>query len=185
MLVVVGLGNPGDSYCNNRHNIGFMAVEEIHRHFSFSSWTKKFQALISEAVIEGEKVLLVKPQTFMNLSGQAVGELTRFYKIASEDVIVIHDELDLPPGKVKTKIGGGAGGHNGLKSIDSHITPNYVRVRIGIGHPGHKDQVSPYVLSNFSGSDKKWVEQVCDDIARALPDFMNDGLEAFQKKLTN
>jgi len=183
MLVVVGLGNPGDTYRNNRHNIGFMAVDEIHRHFSFGPWSKKFQALVAEAVVASEKVLLVKPQTYMNLSGQSVGEIIRFYKVASEDVVVIHDELSLPPGKIKAKIGGGAAGHNGLKSLDSHITPHYVRVRIGIGHPGNKDQVSDYVLSNFSGSDKAWVEETCDNIARALPDFMNDGLEAFTKKL--
>lgn len=183
MLVVVGLGNPGDTYRNNRHNIGFMAVDQIHRHFSFGPWTKKFQAYVSEAILESEKVLLVKPQTFMNLSGQAVGEISRFYKVASEDVVVIHDELDLPPGKVRVKMGGGAGGHNGLKSLDQHLTPHYVRIRIGIGHPGHKDQVSDYVLSDFHKSDSPWVEDICDKIARALPEFMNEGLEAFQQNV--
>ena len=165
MLLIAGLGNPGSQYAANRHNIGFMAADEIHRRHSFSPWTKKFQALIADGTIEGEKTILIKPQTFMNLSGQAVGEAMRFYKLALSDLVVIYDELDLTAGKVRVKTGGGSGGHNGIKSIDAHCGKDYRRVRLGIGHPGVKEMVSNHVLGNFAKADSEWVEPLLDAIA--------------------
>ncbi|MEF2072281.1 aminoacyl-tRNA hydrolase [Consotaella aegiceratis] len=166
MLLVAGLGNPGSRYAGNRHNVGFMAVDEIARMHGFGPWTKKFQGEIAEGQIGGEKVLLIKPTTFMNNSGQAVGEAARFFKLTPADVVVIHDELDLAPGKLRVKTGGGNGGHNGLKSIDAHLGKDYRRVRIGIGHPGNKDLVSPYVLSDFAKADGTWLEPLIDAVAR-------------------
>ena len=165
MLLIAGLGNPGPQYAANRHNIGFMAADEIHRRHNFSPWAKKFQALIADGVIDGEKVILIKPQTFMNLSGQAVGEAMRFYKLAPENLIVIYDELDLASGKVRIKTGGGSGGHNGIKSIDAHCGKDYRRVRLGIGHPGVKELVSNHVLGNFAKADAEWVEPLLDALA--------------------
>ncbi|HRP78708.1 MAG TPA: aminoacyl-tRNA hydrolase, partial [Aquamicrobium sp.] len=136
MLLIAGLGNPGPKYENNRHNVGFMAADAIARRHSFSPWSRKFQGLIAEGRIGGEKVLLIKPQTFMNLSGQSVGEAMRFHKLSPADLIVLYDELDLAPAKVRIKTGGGAGGHNGIRSLDAHCGKDYRRVRIGIGHPG-------------------------------------------------
>lgn len=160
MLLIAGLGNPGSQYAANRHNIGFMAADEIHRRHRFSPWAKKFQALIADGTIDGEKVILIKPQTFMNLSGQSVGEAMRFYKLALSDLVVIYDELDLPPGKLRVKTGGGSGGHNGIKSIDAHCGKDYRRIRVGIGHPGVKEMVTHHVLGNFAKSDGDWVEPV-------------------------
>ena len=165
MQIIAGLGNPGTKYAGNRHNIGFMAADAIARRHSFSPWTKKFKAAIAEGTIAGEKVLLVKPQTFMNLSGQSVGEALRFYKLAPSDVTVLYDELDLAPGKLRIKVGGGAGGHNGIRSLDSHIGKDYRRVRIGIGHPGVKEMVQHHVLSDFAKSDRDWLEPLLDAIA--------------------
>lgn len=165
MLLIAGLGNPGSQYASNRHNIGFMAADEIHRRHNFSPWTKKFQALIADGVIDGEKTILIKPQTFMNLSGQSVGEAMRFYKLPLNDLVVIYDELDLPSGKVRVKTGGGSGGHNGIKSIDTHVGKDYRRVRIGIDHPGVKDLVTQHVLGNFSKADTEWLEPLLDAIA--------------------
>ncbi|HET7411899.1 MAG TPA: aminoacyl-tRNA hydrolase, partial [Pararhizobium sp.] len=136
MLLIAGLGNPGPRYAGNRHNIGFMAADAIARRHGFSSWSKKFKGEIADGTIEGEKVLLVKPQTFMNLSGEAVGEAMRFYKLSPADLTVIHDELDLAAGRARLKTGGGNGGHNGLKSIDAHCGKDYRRLRLGISHPG-------------------------------------------------
>ncbi|WP_297323265.1 aminoacyl-tRNA hydrolase [uncultured Bartonella sp.] len=168
MLLIAGLGNPGSEYRHNRHNIGFMAVDAISRSHHFSPWNKKFQALVCDGTIGGEKVLLLKPQTFMNLSGQAVGEAMRFYKLQPEDLIVIHDELDLLPGKLRVKVGGSSGGHNGIKSIDAHCGNHYRRLRIGIGHPATKDLVTNYVLGNFSKTDDEWLvrllDAVCDNL---------------------
>ena len=165
MFIIVGLGNPGSQYAHNRHNIGFMAVDAIHRRHSFGTWSKKFKAEISEGEVAGEKVLLMKPQTFMNLSGEAVGEAMRFYKLTPADIVVIHDELDLPAGKVRMKTGGGNGGHNGLKSIDAHCGKEYRRLRLGIGHPGDKDRVSGYVLGDFAKVDREWLEPLIDAVA--------------------
>ncbi len=158
MQLWVGLGNPGAKYAANRHNIGFMAVDRVASDHGFAPWRAKFQGQISEGRLGSEKILLIKPATFMNLSGQAVGEAMRFYKIDPEDVLVFHDELDLAPGKVRVKKGGGHAGHNGLRSLHNHIGAEYGRVRLGIGHPGHKDRVSHYVLSDFAKADQNWLE---------------------------
>ncbi|WP_170332887.1 aminoacyl-tRNA hydrolase [Ruegeria arenilitoris] len=160
MKLFVGLGNPGSKYARNRHNIGFMAVDRIAEDHGFGPWKSKFQSEIAEGRLGREKVLLIKPQTFMNRSGQSVGEAMRFYKLDSTDVTVFHDELDLAPGKVRVKAGGGHAGHNGLRSIHEHISPAYDRVRLGIGHPGRKELVSPYVLSDFAKADADWLDEV-------------------------
>lgn len=160
MKLFVGLGNPGAKYARNRHNIGFMALDRIAEDHGFGPWKSKFQAEMAEGRLGGEKVLLLKPQTFMNRSGQAVGEAMRFFKLDSTDVTVFHDELDLAPGKVRVKAGGGHAGHNGLRSIHEHISNAYDRVRLGIGHPGRKEMVSPYVLSDFAKADADWLEDV-------------------------
>ncbi|MDO1582330.1 aminoacyl-tRNA hydrolase [Rhizobium oryzicola] len=165
MLIIAGLGNPGTKYADNRHNIGFMAVDALQRLPGFSPWSKKFKADISEGEIAGEKVLLMKPQTFMNLSGEAVGEAMRFYKLTPANIIAIHDELDLPAGRTRIKTGGGHGGHNGLKSIDAHCGKEYRRLRLGIGHPGSKELVHNHVLGDFAKADKAWLEPLLDAIA--------------------
>ncbi|MGH6861037.1 MAG: aminoacyl-tRNA hydrolase [Phyllobacterium sp.] len=165
MLLIAGLGNPGSQYASNRHNIGFMAADEIHRRHGFPPWTKKFQALIATGSIDGEKTLLIKPQTYMNLSGQAVGEAMRFHKLAPADLVVIYDELELAAGKVRVKTSGGSGGHNGIKSIDAHCGKDYRRVRLGIDHPGIKEMVTPHVLGNFSKADAEWLNPLLDAIA--------------------
>ncbi|GAA6147631.1 aminoacyl-tRNA hydrolase [Pseudooceanicola nitratireducens] len=166
MQLFVGLGNPGGKYAANRHNIGFMALDRIAEDHGFAPWRSKFQAEVSEGVLNGEKTILLKPMTFMNLSGQSVGEAMRFYKLAPGDVTVFHDELDLAPGKLKVKMGGGHAGHNGLRSIHQHIGAEYQRVRLGIGHPGHKDKVAPYVLSDFAKAEQAWL----DDLMRGIAD---------------
>lgn len=152
---MVGLGNPGADYLFTRHNIGFMAVDALA---PSPLWQKKFGGAIQHATLSGHPCLMLKPQTYMNLSGESVGEAMRFYKLTPAQVIVFHDDIDLLPGKMKVKQGGGHGGHNGLKSLDAHIGQAYWRVRLGIGHPGHRDQVSAYVLSNFAKADKAWLE---------------------------
>ncbi len=167
MKLFVGLGNPGDKYAGHRHNVGFMAVERIADRHGFSQWRRRFQGQTAEGTIGGERVLLLKPLTYMNESGRAVGEAARFLKIGLEDVIVFHDELDLAPGKVKVKTGGGNAGHNGLRSISAHLGNEFVRVRIGIGHPGSKDAVIPYVLHDFAKADREWLEPLLDAIADA------------------
>ena len=166
MHLIVGLGNPGAEYAGHRHNVGFMAVDEIARHHNFPAFRQKFSALVSEGVVDGEKLLLLKPQTFMNLSGDAVGQAAKFYKLTPADISVIHDELDLAPGKVRIKSGGGHGGHNGLRSIEAHLGKDFVRVRIGIGHPGHKERVNPHVLSNFHKADGEWLAPLLDALAK-------------------
>lgn len=165
MYLFAGLGNPGSQYERHRHNIGFMAVEEIARRYNFGPWRTRFQGLAAEGTIEGQKVLLLKPQTYMNLSGQSVAETMRFYKIPLPALTVFHDELDLAPGKLKVKIGGGAAGHNGLRSIDSHLGQSYRRVRLGIGHPGSKEKVTGHVLGDFSKADQAWLEPLLDAVA--------------------
>ena len=169
MLLLVGLGNPGQRYANNRHNIGFMAVDEIVRRHSFGPWRSKFQGQVSEGRIGQEKVLILKPETFMNESGRAVGKALRFYKLEPDDVVVIYDEIDLVPGKIKVKTGGGAGGHNGLRSIDAHIGQNYWRVRLGVGHPGDKNLVHSHVLGDFSKSETLWRDKLLDAVASEFP----------------
>jgi PTH1 family peptidyl-tRNA hydrolase len=165
MIIIAGLGNPGSQYAGNRHNIGFMAVDALQRLPSFSPWSRKFKSEISEGEIAGEKVLLMKPLTYMNLSGEAVGEAMRFYKLGPSNIIAIHDELDLPAGRVRIKTAGGHGGHNGLKSLDAHCGKDYRRLRLGIGHPGDKDRVHGHVLGDFAKTDKVWLEPLIDAIA--------------------
>lgn len=165
MKIIAGLGNPGTQYAGNRHNIGFMAVDALQRLPSFAPWSKKFKAEISEGEIAGEKVLLMKPQTYMNLSGESVGEAMRFLKLTPADIIAIHDELDLPAGRVRIKTGGGHGGHNGLKSLDAHCGKDYRRLRLGIGHPGDKERVHGHVLGDFAKADRVWLEPLLDAIA--------------------
>lgn len=165
MLLFVGLGNPGPKYANNRHNVGFMAADAIARRHGFSPWSKKFQAEIAEGKIGGEKTILLKPQTYMNLSGQSVGEAMRFYKIEPSALAVLYDEIDLAAGKVRVKTGGGAGGHNGIRSIDAHVGKDYRRVRIGVGHPGVKELVHGHVLGDFAKADRSWLEPLLEAIA--------------------
>jgi PTH1 family peptidyl-tRNA hydrolase len=168
MKLIVGLGNPGEKYASNRHNIGFMAVDEIARGYGFGPWKKRFQGLAAEGQIGLEKCLLLKPSTYMNESGRSVGEAMRFYKLALGDVIVIHDEIDLDPGKIRVKTGGGNAGHNGLKSISAHIGNEYKRVRLGIGHPGEKALVANYVLQDFAKADKTWLTPLLEGVARGM-----------------
>lgn len=171
MQIFVGLGNPGQEYACNRHNIGFMALDRIAGDHGFSPWKTKFQGQIAEGRLGGDKVLLLKPGTFMNRSGQSVGEAMRFYKLVPEDITVFHDELDLAPGKCRVKRGGGHAGHNGLRSIHGHIGEAYARVRLGIGHPGRKELVSGYVLHDFAKADAEWLEPLLDGIGRGAPDL--------------
>jgi PTH1 family peptidyl-tRNA hydrolase len=165
MLLLVGLGNPGDKYRCHRHNVGFMAVDAIADACAFGPARAKFQADMREGEIAGEKAVVLKPRTYMNDSGQSVGAAMRFYKLTPGDVVVFHDELDLAPGKIKAKTGGGVAGHNGLRSIGEHIGADFRRVRIGIGHPGSKDRVSPHVLGDFAKSDAQWLTPLLDALA--------------------
>jgi PTH1 family peptidyl-tRNA hydrolase len=161
MLLFVGLGNPGSRYQGNRHNIGFMAVDAIARAHKAAPWRRKFQGEVTEATIGGEKVVLLKPETFMNESGRSVQEAQKFYKIALSDIYAFHDELDLPPGKLRIKTGGGNAGHNGLRSMTACCGNEFRRIRLGIGHPGNKDAVHHFVLSDFSKADREWVQDLC------------------------
>ena len=169
MRLVVGLGNPGPEYERHRHNVGFMAVDTIHRRYGFGPWKRRFQGLVAEGNVGGERIYALKPQTFMNLSGQSVGEALRFYKLIPDQTIVFHDELDVAAGKVRVKQGGGHGGHNGLRSIDDHIGKDYWRVRIGIGHPGAKELVHGWVLSNFAKAETTWLDPLLDALADEFP----------------
>jgi len=168
MKLFVGLGNPGEKYSRNRHNIGFMVLDSVAEG-GFPAWKAKFQGQITQGRVGAEKVVLLKPETFMNLSGQAVGEAMRYYKLTPDDITVFHDELDLAPGKIKLKTGGGHAGHNGLRSLHQHIGPDYTRLRIGIGHPGHKDKVARYVLHDFTKSDSVWIDPLLHGIEAGLP----------------
>ena len=179
MLIFVGLGNPGNKYANNRHNIGFMALDQIADENGFSPWRNKFQAEVSDGVLNGKKVILLKPQTFMNLSGQSVGEAMRFYKLAPSDITVFHDELDIAPGKCRVKMGGGHAGHNGLRSIHQHIGPDYQRIRLGIGHPGHKDRVAQYVLGDFAKADQNWIDDMLRGIGKGADKLAADDSAGF------
>lgn len=166
MKLFVGLGNPGSGYARNRHNIGFMAMDRIASDHGFAPWKGKFQGEVTEGRLGSDKVLLLKPGTFMNRSGQSVQAAMQFYKLEPSDVVVFHDELDLAPGKCRVKQGGGHAGHNGLRSIHGHIGDAYGRVRLGIGHPGHKDAVAGYVLHDFPKADEDWL----DDLLRGISD---------------
>lgn len=180
MRLIVGLGNPGSEYAQNRHNVGFMAVDEIVRRHNFAPYKQKFNALISDGRLGTEKVLIMKPQTFMNLSGQAVGEAMRFYKLEADDVVVLYDEIDLVPSKFRVKFGGGVAGHNGLKSMSQHIGNDYHRVRIGVGRPAQKNQVAHYVLGNFGKADLDWLVPLLDSIADAAPKLVLEKLNDFK-----
>lgn len=177
MKLLVGLGNPGEEHHRNRHNAGFVAVDEIAEAHGLGPWRRRFQGLTAEGHIGGGKCLLLKPMTFMNESGRAVSAALRFFKLSPGDVIVFHDEIDLAPGKIKVKTGGGHAGHNGLKSISAHIGNDYRRVRLGIGHPGNKAQVTHYVLRDFAKADQQWLEPLLIALARAAPRLV-DGSEA-------
>jgi peptidyl-tRNA hydrolase, PTH1 family len=178
MLLFVGLGNPGTKYDNNRHNIGFMAVDEIILRHNFSEPKMKFQGALYEGHLGGEKVLILKPLTFMNLSGKSVSEAARFYKIPSDNIFVFYDELDLAEGKIKFKTGGGNAGHNGLRSLDQYIDKNYHRIRLGIGHPGDKTRVTGHVLGDFNRDDEKWLEPMLDAVGKSAEKLVSgDGID--------
>ena len=185
MLLVVGLGNPGTKYANNRHNIGFMAVDDIVRRHSFSTSRTKFQSEIAEGNIAGEKILAMKPSTYMNESGRSVQAAMVFYKLPPEDVIVIHDEIDLAGGKIRVKRGGGHAGHNGLRSIHARIGINYARIRLGVGHPGDKARVAGHVLKDFAKSERDWVERVVCGVAEHFPLLLSDDNSAFMSKVAS
>jgi PTH1 family peptidyl-tRNA hydrolase len=169
MRLLVGLGNPGERYAHNRHNIGFMALDAIASRYRFTPWRARFQGLMAEGIVGGDKVLALKPQTYMNLSGQSVGEAARFFKIDPDAVIVLHDEIELAPEKVKVKKAGGSAGHNGIKSIDDHIGPDYWRVRLGVGRPATKEQVHGHVLADFAKADQAWLEKTLSAVTDAIP----------------
>ncbi|MEM8656265.1 MAG: aminoacyl-tRNA hydrolase [Pseudomonadota bacterium] len=166
MKLIVGLGNPGPKYARNRHNIGFMVLDRIAADHGFPAWKSKHQGVVSEGRFGSDRTILLKPETYMNKSGDSIGAAMRFHKLDPEDVIVLHDEIDLAPGKVRWKVGGGHAGHNGLRSVHAHIGPDYARVRLGVGHPGHKDAVPGYVLRDFPKADEGWL----DDVIRGCSD---------------
>ena len=183
MLLFVGLGNPGPQYVGNRHNVGFMAVQAIARRHEIAPWRRRFQGVAVEGTIAGERVLLLLPGTYMNESGRAVAEAAHFYKLEAGNVVVLHDEAELPPGKVRLKIGGGNAGHNGLRSISEHIGNDYRRVRIGVGHPGDKKLMEHYVLQNFAKDEWPWVEALCDLIADSAGLLIEGKDSTFQNKI--
>jgi len=183
MLMLVGLGNPGAEYAGNRHNIGFMAVDAIAARHGLGPFRSKFQGQMADGRIGDERVLLLKPQTYMNLSGQSAGQAARFHKLEPAHVIVFHDELDLAPGKVKVKTGGGAAGHNGLRSLDAHLGNAYRRVRLGIGHPGDKARVHGHVLSDFAKADRGWLDPLMDAVAEYVPLLLSGRDSDFMSKV--
>lgn len=183
MILLVGLGNPGREYAQTRHNVGFMAVDTFICRHLFSPFKSKFKGQVAEGEIAGEKIIVLKPETYMNLSGDSVLSVCKFYKIPVQNVVVFHDDMDLPVGKVKVKRGGGAGGHNGLKSIDKNIGNDYVRVRIGVSKPQTREEVVNYVLSAFSKEDKKIIENTLEGIAKYMPLVVKGDLENFLNKL--
>ncbi len=183
MLLVVGLGNPGAKYENNRHNFGYLAVDAIAVRHGFGPWRKKFHALLTEASVAGRRVLLMKPLTFMNESGRAIAGAVRFHKLAPRDVLVVHDELDLAPGKLRVKTGGGVAGHNGLRSVASHLGPEFRRVRLGIGHPGDKNRVLSWVLKDFAKADAAWRDPLVDAVADHFPLLVEGDESAFMSKV--
>jgi PTH1 family peptidyl-tRNA hydrolase len=185
MLLLVGLGNPGPDYARHRHNIGFMAADRIADDWGFSPWRRRFQGDTAEGRLDSHKVLLLKPLTFMNESGRAVGEAVRFFKLDPDDVVVLYDEIDLAPAKVRCKQGGGHSGHNGIRSIHAHIGPDYRRVRIGVGHPGDKDRVIGHVLSDFSSGDKAWLDPLLDALSDCAPLLAEHQDEKFQSQVAH
>ncbi len=183
MLLVAGLGNPGSGYARNRHNIGFMAVDAIvHRH-KLGPYRAKFEGELAQGEVGGRRILVLKPMTFMNESGRSIGAALRFFKLAPKDLVVFHDELDLAPGKIRVKQGGGAAGHNGLRSIEAHIGPDFRRVRLGVGHPGDKERVLGHVLQDFAKSDEEWLGKMLEAIALHFPLLAEDDDLAFMSKV--
>ena len=183
MLLIAGLGNPEAKYAKNRHNIGFMAVDALARHFAFPAYREKFHGLVSGGLIDNTKVLLLKPQTFMNRSGVSIAEAAGFYKLSGDQIIVFYDELDLPPGKLRIRRGGGLAGHNGLRSIKAHMGSDFRRARLGIGHPGSKELVTGHVLGDFSKTDSDWVDNFLGAIC-AHADLLVAGADAkFQNRV--
>jgi peptidyl-tRNA hydrolase, PTH1 family len=184
MRLIVGLGNPGLRYAKTRHNVGFVAVDAIARRYGFPAFRDRFKGELSEGVIGGEKRLLLKPQTFMNVSGEAVLAAASFYKIPPAEIVVIHDEIDLKPGKLRVKRGGGAAGHNGLRSIDALLGADYWRVRVGVGHPGVKELVQPYVLQNFAAEEiTEWVGPLLDAVAETIPLLLAGDAPSFMSEV--
>jgi peptidyl-tRNA hydrolase, PTH1 family len=183
MLLLVGLGNPGARHVGNRHNVGFMAVQAIAQRHGIGPWRRRFQGVACEGPIAGERVLLLLPGTYMNESGRAVAEAAHFYKLPLADITVFHDEIDLPPGKVRVKVGGGIAGHNGLRSVTAHIGNDYRRVRIGVGHPGDKDLVYAYVLSDFAKDERPWVEALVAILADNAAFLVRGEDASFQNKV--
>lgn len=185
MHLLVGLGNPGARYAYNRHNIGFLALDDIAERHGLGPWRKRFQGQVAEGRVGAHRVLGLKPETFMNESGRAVGEALRFFKLEPERVVVFYDELDLAPGRVRVKRGGGAGGHNGIRSIDAHIGRDYWRVRLGIGHPGAKHLVTGHVLSDFAAEEEAWLDPLLEAVAGELPVLLEEGHEAFMSRVAH
>ena len=183
MLIIAGLGNPGPRYAGHRHNIGFMAADEIARRWRFGAERAKFQSIVAEGEVEGRKILLMKPQTFMNESGRAVGEAARFYKVEPKDVVVFHDEIDLAPGRFRMKTGGGAAGQNGVRSLISQLGPDFRRARMGVGHPGRPELVHAHVLSDFHKADKPWLEALLNACADALPFLVAGNDDRYQAEV--
>ena len=184
MFLIVGLGNPGKEYENTRHNAGFMAVDVLADEYGFGAFKSKFDGVIAEGKIEGEKVYILKPHTYMNLSGNSVVKAANFYKILPQNIIVIHDDMDLPIGKIKAKLGGGAGGHNGLKSIDAAITPNYNRIRMGVGHAKDKGaEVINYVLSGFGKEDKNKLDEAIETVVKTIGILIKKGVAEYSNQL--
>ncbi len=181
--LIVGLGNPGPEYAQTRHNIGFMALDAIASSHHAAPWQRKFKGQIATADVDGHSLLLLKPMTFMNLSGESVGEAMRFYKLTAKDVIVFHDDIDLQPSKVKVKQGGGSAGHNGLKSLDQHIGNDFWRVRLGIGHPGNKDLVHDYVLHDFDKADKAWLENLLNAVGEKFDALLSGKPDSFMSRI--
>jgi peptidyl-tRNA hydrolase, PTH1 family len=182
-LLIAGLGNPGSQYARNRHNAGFIVVDALHAHGKFGPWKAKFDGQLSEGALGGRKTYLLKPQTYMNLSGDSVGPALRFFKLPLEALVVIHDEIDLAAGKLKVKRGGGDAGQNGLRSITATLGPDYRRVRLGIGHPGEKEKVAGHVLQNFSKDDITWLQPLVDAMVDAAPLLAKDDDAGFMSKV--
>ncbi|MCA8906435.1 MAG: aminoacyl-tRNA hydrolase [Rhodospirillaceae bacterium] len=181
--MLVGLGNPGLGYARNRHNIGFMAVDAVAARYGFPAFRRKFDGEIADGSVGGQRVRLLKPQTYMNESGRSVGAAVRFHKVPTDRVFVLHDELDLAPGKVRVKKGGGAGGHNGIRSIDDHIGPEFWRVRLGIGHPGDRARVHGYVLQDFAAAERDWLEALLEAVAEATPLLIGGAPDKFMSRV--
>jgi PTH1 family peptidyl-tRNA hydrolase len=182
-LLIAGLGNPGSQYARNRHNAGFIVVDMLHAEYGFGPWKAKFEGLLSEGALGGRKTYLLKPQTYMNLSGDSVGPAVRFFKLPLSALVVVHDEIDLAAGKLKVKTGGGDAGQNGLRSITATLGPDYRRVRLGIGHPGEKHKVSGHVLQNFSKDDIDWLKPLVEAMVQAAPLLAKDDDAGFMSKV--